>query len=134
MSFDAVVVPGGGACINGEVPPWVANRLDRAVEMASPPARIITLSAGTFYKPLPLDASGIPVFEAAAAARYLIRCGFDAARILVENCSWDTIGNAYFCRVIHTDVRRMRRLAVITSEFHMPRTEAIFRWVFGLDA
>jgi len=32
--------------------------------------------------------------------------------------------------------RRMgwRRLLVITSEFHMPRSEEIFRWIFGLDS
>jgi hypothetical protein len=32
----------------------------------------------------------------------------------------------------HTDPARFRKLLIITSAFHMPRTEAIFRWIFGL--
>ncbi len=52
--------------------------------------------------------------------------------MLIEAASFDTIGNAYFCRVVHTDPAGFRRLAVVTSEFHMPRTEAIFRWIFSL--
>lgn len=29
--------------------------------------------------------------------------------------------------------RGWRRLAVITSDFHMPRSQAIFEWLFGLQ-
>ena len=130
---DAIVIPGGGLLRNGEVPPWVTNRLDRALEIATGREYIITLSAATIYKPAVLDNRGIPIFESVAAARYLIGRGFNAARVLPETASYDTIGNAYFCRVIHTDPRGLRSLHVITSEFHMRRTEAIFNWVFALD-
>ena len=49
-----------------------------------------------------------------------------------RTASLDTIGNAYFARVIHTDPAGLRRLLVINSEFHMPRTRMIFDWVFRL--
>ena len=53
-------------------------------------------------------------------------------RILTETHSWDTIGNAYFSRVIHIEPRQMRRLLVIVADFHLARAEAVFRWVYGL--
>jgi len=130
--FDAVLVPGGGLLGNGDLPPWVVNRLDRAMELAEG-AHVSALSAATPHKPLLLDAAGRPVYESTQAAHYLLRHGFPAERILTETASWDTIGNAYFARVIHTDPAGFRRLLIVNSEFHMPRTEAIFRWIFSLD-
>ncbi len=49
-----------------------------------------------------------------------------AERIWAETASLDTIGNAYFARVIHTDPAGLRRLLVVNSAFHMPRTRMIF--------
>ena len=45
----------------------------------------------------------------------------------------DTIGNAYFARVIHTEPKKMENLIIITSKFHMPRTKTIFNWLFSLS-
>ncbi len=128
--FDAILIPGGGLTGSGELTPFVCARLDRA---ASHSARFyIPLSAGTPHHPLPLDARGYPIFEAIPAAQYLHARGVAKEQILTEMCSYDTIGNAFFARTVHADVRGLRRLLVVNSEFHMPRTEAIFRWVFGL--
>jgi len=131
--FDAVIVPGGGLLPDGSLPPWVMNRFDHAMARAGQ-APIIPLSAATTHKPLPLDEAGRPLFEATIGGEYLLRHGVPAERILLENASWDTIGNAYFARVIHTDPAGFRKLLIVTSEFHMPRTEAIFRWVFSLSS
>ena len=132
-SVDAILVPGGGVRAGGELPLWSRRRLDRALErwQGEP---IIALSAGTVHRPPPLDPAGYPIFESVAAARYLIERGVPASSVLVETCSYDTIGNAYFARVIHVDPRGFRRLLIITSDFHLSRTEAVFRWVFGLGA
>jgi uncharacterized SAM-binding protein YcdF (DUF218 family) len=72
------------------------------------------------------------VLESIVAAKVLLARGVPAARIWAETASLDTIGNAYFARVIHTDPAGLRRLLVVNSEFHMPRTRMIFDWVFGL--
>lgn len=40
------------------------------------------------------------------------------------------VGNAYFARVLHTDVRGLRNLAVINNHFHMLRTRNVFSHVF----
>jgi hypothetical protein len=131
-TFDAIIVAGGGVRAGGKLPAYVRRRLDRAIEVQQG-AMVIASSAGTVHRPPPLDADGFPIFESVAAGHYLIARGVDPRTVLPETCSYDTIGNAYFARTIHVDPRGFRRLLVITSAFHMPRTEAIFRWVFGLD-
>jgi len=129
--YDAVLVPGGGVRDRGELPPWVEARLDKAFEYAQG-SHIIALTAGTTHKAPPLDDAGHPILESVAGARYLARRGYPPHLLLVETASYDTIGNAYFSRAIHTDPAGFRNLLVITSEFHMPRTEAVFRWIFHL--
>jgi uncharacterized SAM-binding protein YcdF (DUF218 family) len=134
IQVDAVLVPGGGVEPGGSPAPWVRARLDRAMAVAvAGSAPIITLSAGTTHKPLPLDPAGAPLFESVAGARYLLAKGFPAERTLVETMSYDTIGNAFFARVIHTDPLDLRSLTIVTSAFQMPRVTAVFEWVFGLS-
>ena len=129
--YDAVLVPGGGLRPGGALPPFVLNRLEAAQALAGE-APIILLSAYTIHRAPPLDAAGYPLLESVAAAKALLARGVPAAQIWVETASLDTIGNAYFARVIHTDPAGLRRLLVVNSEFHMPRTQMIFDWIFGL--
>jgi len=132
-NYDAIVVPGGGVREDGRLPSWVERRLERAFQLHRDARYIVTLSAGTPHRPPPLDGRGFPVMEAAAAARYLVERGVAADRILVEKYSYDTIGNAFFSRVVHADPALLRRLRIITSDFHLARCEAAFRWIYGLQ-
>jgi hypothetical protein len=50
----------------------------------------------------------------------------------MKTASYDPIGNAYFSLVIHVPPRRFERLLVVTSEFHIRRTDTLFRWIYGL--
>jgi hypothetical protein len=129
--YDALLIPGAGLLPDGELPPWVRARFDLAISLYQNEF-IIPLSAGTIYKPPPLDRNGFPIYESVAGGRYLATHGISPEKILPETCSYDTIGNAYFARVIHVDPRGFERLHVITSRFHMERTKAIFRWVYGM--
>jgi hypothetical protein len=130
-AYDAILVLGGGVREAGVLPPWVLRRLDLAIELARG-AYIVTSSAGTTHKPPPIDANGFPIFEWVAAVKYLIGAGVPADRILVDRYSYDTIGNAYFTRIVHADPMAFRRLMVITSDFHLPRARRVFEWVYGL--
>lgn len=130
--FDAVLIPGGGVDAQGEILPWIRPRFDAAVA-TQPGGPFLALSGGTFHKPSPLDTSGRPVFEAYAGVRYLLRKGVPEDAILTEISSYDTVGNAFFARVQHTDVRGWRKLLIVNGEYHAPRAEAIFRWVFSLE-
>lgn len=130
--FDAILIPGGGVRAGGKLPPWVRNRLDRVLERHRG-EYLMALSAGTPHRPPPLDGDGFPIFESTAAARYLLEQGVSPDRILTETCSYDTIGNAYFAKTIHADPLGLKKLLIVTSAFHLPRVEAVFRWVFGLE-
>ena len=132
VRFDAVVIPGGGLNEVHEPAAWVTARLDAALRHDSETDAYLVLSRGTTHKPPPLDADGFPVDESAASARYLVRHGVSPRRVLLESWSLDTIGNAAFARLMHADLRRWKRVLVVTSAFHMARTRAIFDWVFAL--
>lgn len=132
-SIDAVLIPGGGLAASGDVLPWVEARLERAIALSPSPQFFIPLSAGTPHKPPPVDVNGFPVLESIAAAHYLQHRGIEGSRILPETVSLDTIGNAYFARLQHIEPLQLRKLHVITSAFHLPRTRAIFDWIFALS-
>jgi hypothetical protein len=129
---DAVFVLGGGVRGGGELPLWVVRRFDRALEVAGN-APIVCLSAATVHRPSPLNCEGYPILESVAGAAHLISRGVPPARIQVETTSYDTIGNAYFSKLLHADPPGWHDLIIVTSAFHMPRTQAIFDWVYGME-
>ena len=95
---------------------------------------MMPLSGWTSHRPAMLDADGRVLTQSLAGARYLIDHGIRPERIFCQTTSYDTIGDAYFTRVQLTDPLGWRRLLIVTSQFHMPRTEAIFRWICSLDS
>jgi len=96
------------------------------------PPLIITTARGTPHKPSPVDAAGFEVHESQMNAKWLIAHGVKPEHILEESSSLETVGNAFFTRVLHTDVLQVRRLAVINNLWHMPRTRAVFEHVFSV--
>lgn len=134
--YDAVLIPGGGVDPEtGNVRPWVAARFDVALRLGGDASYFIPLSRGTTHRPPPRNSHDYPIDESTAGAAYMLRNGLsDPARILLDNWSVDTIGNAFYSRHMLAEPLNMRNLAVITNEFHMPRTRAIFEWVFALPA
>ena len=116
------------------------RRLRRAAELykqqlvdtGRPPA-VVCNGGGTTHKPKWSDANGYAVPEAALMGRQLSNMGVAASDIYVEGYSDDTIGNAFFLRVMHLDLRpEWSRLRIITSAFQMERTKAIYSWICGL--
>eukprot|EP00171_Calliarthron_tuberculosum_P016029 IDg16029t1 len=133
--YDAVVIPGGGLDHETGAPAaWVVARLDAALTLDAHTQLYVVLSRGTPHRAPPRDDGGFAIDEAAASARYLHARGVACERIVQDGWSLDTIGNAYFTRTMVTDPLQLRQLCVVTSEFHVVRTRAIFDWVFGLDA
>ena len=100
---------------------------------------------------------GVDVFEA-MNADFLVTCGWnyrddttitiaDAFRahilrfsnlspdqILVERNSRDTVGDAYFTKTRYVKPRRWASIVVVTSDYHVERTQVIFDFVFGAEA
>jgi len=132
MNYQAVLIPGGGLTKDGCLPLWTKKRLDKVLDIYQG-EYIITLSGGTVHQSQILDKHGFPIFESFAAADYLLKQGIKREKIIREWMSYDTIGNAFFTRLLHTDPRQWKNLLIVNSAFHLPRTKAIFQWVFKLD-
>jgi uncharacterized SAM-binding protein YcdF (DUF218 family) len=130
--FDAILIPGGGLTNDGSLPPWTIARLEHAISLKDQCRWFILLSGGTVHKPPPLNVEGFPILESRKGAEYLVNIGLDPVKILTEICSYDTIGNAYFSRLLFSEPLKLNKILIVTSEFHMPRTRAIFEWVYHL--
>ena len=133
QEYDCIFIPGGGLLSDGSLPAWTKARLQRVLIKQSQARWIAFLSGGTVHKPPPLDGKGYPIFESRAAASYLVKNGVPVDKLLTEISSYDTIGNAYFSRLLFAEPGHFQKIHVITSEFHLPRTEAAFDWIYNLD-
>ncbi len=123
MNFDAIIVLGGGNDNNGQPSNSTIKRLDKCIEfLKKKSAKYIILSGGRHR--------GYYVSEAKAMADYLISKGL-SKEILLEEEAKDTIGNAYFTKVNLLESGKLFKIAVITSNFHIPRTRYIFKKVLG---
>jgi len=115
---------------------------------------ILCLSAGTAHLPQLLSEDGLPIWESTACASYILSKSNSTTTttttitnggeerntvlskdypIYVETTSYDTIGNAYYARLVHTDIMNWNTLLIITNEFHMDRTRKIFNWIYSMN-
>jgi predicted metal-dependent HD superfamily phosphohydrolase len=143
--YDAILIPGGGSQRGASVdtlPEWTVRRLQRGLTVwreqrerfPDHTCYLLPLSAGTTHRPNYTGPSGVQVFEATSAGLWLLAHGVPKELVIREYSSYDTIGNAYFARTQHCEVANFKSLLVVTSAFHYPRTEEVFRWVFGLPS
>lgn len=125
-----IVVLGGGIDKNGNLPQYVKERLDRAIEIfrKNKNAKILVSGRYSFLYPrnlLPLKT------EAEAMKDYLIKMKVSKNIIFLENKSKDTISNAYYAKKLYFIPRKEKDAKIITSEFHLSRVKYIFKKVFG---
>ena len=140
LQLDAVLVLGGGVPTSLDVPLVdVQRRCDDAAKVVNKrkvlestlrsrrgkDLPILCLSAGTKHLPQLLSADGLPIWESTSCAAYLdVNHGINT-NVYVETTSYDTIGNAFFARVSHTDITGWRNLLVITNEVSSARRSCL---------
>lgn len=123
---DFVLVLGAGLGPGGQVPPLLASRLDRGHEIwaslnrrATETGPLLIVSGGKG------DDERVP--EATAMAAYLVRRGFSADRLLLEERSRNTEENLLFSKAIMDQIQAGARCTIVTSDFHAFRAAMIAR-------
>jgi uncharacterized SAM-binding protein YcdF (DUF218 family) len=134
--YDAVICLGGGLDDQGQPHPFVSERIRTASLLSNDTQYFVLSSRGTTHKPPPTDAVGFPLDESVVSARSLLELLPDLPKssVLLDRWSLDTIGNAWFALVNFVEPLEMTHVCVVTSKFHMPRSESIFRHVFSLSS
>ena len=69
--------------------------------------------------------------EAHEMASYIKRLS-PHSQVFLENASFDTIGSAIFTRMIYDFILKGAEVTVVTSDFHIERSTAVFTRIFGL--
>ena len=132
--YDVVIVPGGGITHDLSPNPWVCERLDQAANLYKDGKTkyILVLSRGTPHKPPPRTKEDVPVDESTCSADYLIKnYAINPKHIFLERWSFDTVGNAFAALTMHILPRKLTKIHMVTSEWHLPRTREIFETVFS---
>lgn len=121
------VVLGSGITAEGKATPVTEIRARAAAEfIKAHPMRLI-LSG----KRAPSDKAPHGCTEASAMADLVAACGVERPLLLLEDQSFDTLGNAVFTVRRYLAKETPGTLYVITSPFHMQRSLYVFRRVLG---
>ena len=75
---------------------------------------------------------GYTIHESTSCAEFLIKRGIPSTNIYKEWASYDTIANGYFMFLKFILPFKMKKVLVITSEFHMDRTRVILQWLCNI--
>ncbi|MGW0246681.1 YdcF family protein [Nocardia goodfellowii] len=121
--MDAIVVHGSGL-VGARVPPLLAARLDRAIQIygeeAAQGRRPVIIASGG-------KGSDEAVSEASAMADYLIARGVPADSVGVEQRSTTTRENLLFIKRLLGERGTNMRMVLVTSNFHVLRTAILAR-------
>lgn len=115
--FDYVVVL-GSAVLGSRVPPLLAGRIDKGLQLLekNPEAKLL-LSGG--------QGPGEDLPEGEAMAQYAIDHGADSQRIVIENRSADTQENLRYSRALMEG--DSPKIAVVTTSYHVFRALILAR-------
>jgi vancomycin permeability regulator SanA len=127
-----IFVLAGGINKTNEPNSFVKKRLDKAIELhtsdTSDTSQIIVLGGGTYHKPPALDSNNYVIHESTSCSSYLIKNGVKPDKIIREWASYDTIANGYFAFTNYVIPFKINECYIITSQFHMNRTQTIFNY------
>lgn len=127
MKFDALAILAGGINKEGILSGDTINRLNKGLELFRKQNFKKVIVSGRFsflYDYVPTKT------EAKAMIEYLSEKGIPKEKLILEDKSRDTIGNAYFVKGI-LKKNGWKKIIIVTSDFHIDRTKYIFKKVFG---
>lgn len=126
--YRVAVVLGSGLKADGSATPVTEIRAIAAAELLATKGRMKVICSGS--RP-PDDKGEHGTTEAKVMADIIVAQGISARRILLEDQSFDTLGNAIFTVDRYLKGKKGGTLYVVTSPFHMERALYLFRHVLG---
>lgn len=126
--YRVAVVLGSGLKADGSATPVTEIRAKAAADLLATKGRMKVICSGS--RP-PDDRGEHGTTEAKVMADIIIAEGISAKRILLEDQSFDTLGNAIFTVDRYLKAKKGGTLYVVTSPFHMERALYLFRHVLG---
>lgn len=126
-SPELAVALGGGIGQGGAPLPSTVERAHRAAQLARERPELSLICSGDRQLE---TVAGTPS-EAALMRDLIVERGIDAGRIVLEDESLDTLGNAVLVAARYLRLLEPRPLLVITSPFHLERATETFRHVLG---
>ena len=126
----AIIVLAGGIDSQGVCHKFVQDRLDLAYQQfINNPSIIICCGGGSYHTKTITNQSGYVIHESTSCSQYLINKGIPGKYIYKEWSSYDTIANGYFAFTNFIIPLRITEITLITSNFHMERSQLIFTWM-----
>lgn len=127
---DAIIVLAGGINEDGSLSISSQKRIEKAAELfkAGVSDWLVMSGQWSFWLENPM-----PRTEAEAMKQYAMTLGIPAERIIKEESSKDTLGNAYFCKINILKPRGWTDITIVTSDYHVERTKMIFENILGKD-
>lgn len=129
------IILGGGITKDNCLPEWCVDRCRYVIEKfkKNNDINVIVTSGGSYHNPNPLDNNGFTIHECDTLCEYLINNGIPSEIIFKEWTSYDTIGNAYFSKLLLIDTYKWYNIVMVTSDFHFERSKSIFEYIFKED-
>lgn len=110
--------------------PILQSRLDAAIRLYSP-CDIVVISGKMPPKSLVAKVC-IQMTEAEAMKRYLIEKGISENKIIKEDKSTTTFGNAFYSHLTNLKENvKNEQIVIVSNEFHMPLVKYYFKKVLG---
>lgn len=129
MQKDCILVIGSGISPEGNLTEIGKSRVQKAVELYNKNIAKRILMSGKYSH----NFNYIPQkTEAEAMKEYAVILGVQESHIFKEESSLDTIGNAYFTKQF-MEKMNWRNILLVTSNFHLARTEYLFKKVYGKE-
>ena len=127
QQFDTVIVLSQKTNRNGILADRTRERTEKDIEIFKDGiVKSITLSGG-YERLVDLE---IPT-HAEAMKKFAIEKGVPESKIIIEEKSLDTVGQAIFTKRYLAIPQKWKKIIVISSDYHIERVRAIFEFVYG---
>ncbi len=120
------ILLGGGITKKGKIPADALTRAKVALKLLQKnEIQKLVLSGGFTSKKFS------KISEARLFTRYFTNKGISKKKIILEEESKDTLGNAIYCKKLFVKQKLSKQIILITSNYHLKRSLVVFQHIFG---